>query len=289
MKILILACVSILTLNISAISQDWDNIKITPIKVHDNLYMMTGEGGNIGVSIGEDGIFLIDDQYAPLTEKILAAIGTLSKDAIKFAFNTHYHGDHTGGNENLGKQGVDFVAHDNVYKRLNEGGSAKEALPIISFNDQLTFHLNGLHINTRHYRNAHTDGDSIVYFNGKNTIHMGDIFFNGSYPYVDVEGGGSWKGLIVAVQSTLNNIDDNTKVIPGHGSLTDKEGLKVYYNVLKDIEGILTPLALNGLSLDNVKKLKPLEKYDGDYGKGFMDPNSFISIVYEDIYRNINQ
>ena len=118
---------------------------------------------------------------------------------------------------------------------------------------------------------------------------MGDIFFNGSYPYVDVEGGGSWKGLIVAVQSTLNNIDDNTKVIPGHGSLTDKEGLKIYYNVLKDIEGILTPLARSGLSLNDVKKLKPLEKYDGDYGKGFMDPNSFISIVYEDIYRNINQ
>tara|TARA_R110002096_G_scaffold435770_1_gene662626 strand:- start:97401 stop:98270 length:870 start_codon:yes stop_codon:yes gene_type:complete len=289
MKKILLASVATLTLISGATAQDWDSIQITPIKVHDNLYMMTGEGGNLGVSIGEDGVFLIDDQYAPLTEKIVAAIRTLSTDDIKFAFNTHYHGDHTGGNENLGKQGVDFVAHDNVYKRLSDSGSAKVALPVISFNDQLTFHLNGLHINTRHYKNAHTDGDSIVYFNGKNTIHMGDIFFNEAYPYVDVDGGGSWKGLMIAVQSTLNNIDDDTKIIPGHGPLTDKAGLQVYYNVLKDIDGILTPLAARGLSLDEVKKLDPLEKYDGDYGNGFMDPDTFISIVYMNIYNHTDR
>lgn len=289
MKKILLASVTALTLSSVATAQDWDSIEITPIKVHDNLYMMTGEGGNLGVSIGEDGVFLIDDQYAPLTEKIIAAIRTLSTDDIKFAFNTHYHGDHTGGNENLGKQGVDFVAHDNVYKRLSESGSVKEALPVISFNDQLTFHLNGLHINTRHYKNAHTDGDSIVYFNGKNTIHMGDILFNKAYPYVDVDGGGSWKGLMIAVQSTLNNIDDDTKIIPGHGPLTDKAGLQIYYNALKDIDSILTPLAARGLSLDDVKKLDPLEKYDDDYGNGFMDPNTFISIVYMDIYNHIDR
>mgnify|MGYP000418641513 CR=1 FL=1 len=288
MKKFLLASVASLSLGFSASAQDWDNIQITPIKVHENLYMMTGEGGNLGVSIGEDGVFLIDDQYAPLTEKIIAAIRTLSNDDIKFAFNTHYHGDHTGGNENLGKQGVDFVAHDNVYKRLSESGSAKEALPVITFNDQLAFHLNGLHIKTRHYKSAHTDGDSIVYFNGKNTIHMGDIFFNEAYPYVDVDGGGSWKGLMIAVQSTLNNIDDDTMIIPGHGPLTNKAGLEIYYNVLKDIDSILTPLAKQGLSLDEVKKLAPLEKYDGNYGNGFMSPDSFISIVYMDIYNHID-
>jgi cyclase len=287
MKKLTLATLLSLAFSVPSMSQDWESIQITPIKVHENLYMMTGEGGNLGVSIGEDGVFLIDDQYAPLTEKILAAIRGISTDDIKFAFNTHYHGDHTGGNENLGKIGVDFVAHDNVYKRLANSGSPKEALPVISFNDQLTFHLNGLHINTRYYRSAHTDGDSIVYFNGKNTIHMGDIFFNKEYPYVDVEGGGSWKGLRIAIKSTLNNIDDETKIIPGHGPLTNKAGLQVNYDVLEDIDSILRPLAQKGLSLDEVKSIYPLEKYDGDYGNGFMDPDTFISIVHMDIKNNL--
>ncbi|MDG1857609.1 MAG: hypothetical protein P8I94_00815, partial [Emcibacteraceae bacterium] len=193
----------------------------------------------------------------------------------------------TGGNENLGKKNIDIVAHDNVYKRLVENGTAKEGLPIISYNDQLTFHMNGVHINTRHYNSAHTDGDSIVYFEGKNTIHMGDTMFNEAYPYVDVPGGGSWKGLKIVAKSTLANIDDDTKIIPGHGPLTDKVGLQTYYDVLLDIDSLLRPLAERGLSLDEVKKIDPLEKYNSAYGNGFMSPDDFISIVYMDIKNNL--
>lgn len=289
MKNLLLASVAALTLSSGALAQDWDNIEITTTKVTDDLYMLMGEGGNLGVSIGEDGVFLIDDQYAPLTEKILAAIRELSSDEIHFVFNTHYHGDHTGGNENLGKKGIDIVAHDNVYQRLSDSGSAKEALPIISYNDKLTFHMNGIHIRTKHYHSAHTDGDSVVYFDGKNVIHMGDTMFNEAYPYVDVPGGGSWQGILDLAKDTLMIIDDETQIIPGHGPLTNKAGLQIYYDVLMDIDSILRPLAKTGLSLDDVKKLDPLEKYDGDYGNGFMDPDTFIGIVYMDIYNHIDK
>lgn len=289
MNKLLLASVAALTLSYGALAQDWDNIEITTTKVTEDLYMLMGEGGNLGVSIGEDGVFLIDDQYAPLTDKILAAIRELSNDEIHFVFNTHYHGDHTGGNENLGKMGIDIVAHDNVYQRLSDSGSAKEALPIISYNDKLTFHMNGIHIRTKHYHSAHTDGDSIVYFDGKNVIHMGDTMFNEAYPYVDVPGGGSWQGILDLAKDTLMTIDDETQIIPGHGPLTNKAGLQIYYDVLMDIDSILTPLAKRGLSLEEVKKLDPLEKYDSDYGNGFMDPDTFISIVYMDIYNHIDK
>ena len=288
MKKTVLATAVALSLPTGAFAQDWDNIEITTIKVTDGLYMLMGEGGNLGVSISEDGVFLIDDQYAPLTEKILAAIHELSTDEIHFVFNTHYHDDHTGGNENLGKKGIDIVAHDNVYKRLSDSGSPKEALPIISFNDKLTFHMNGIHMKTKHYHSAHTDGDSVVYFEGKNVIHMGDTMFNEAYPYVDVPGGGSWQGILDLAKDTLATIDDETQIIPGHGPLTNKAGLQIYYDVLLDIDSLLRPVAKQGLSLEDAKKLSPLAKYDGDYGNGFMDPDTFISIVYMDIYNHLD-
>ncbi|MBL4602506.1 MAG: MBL fold metallo-hydrolase [Emcibacteraceae bacterium] len=289
MKKILLTSVALLSINASSYAQDWDNIEITTTKVTDGIYMLMGEGGNLGVSIGEDGVFLIDDQYAPLTDKILTAIRELSTDDIHFVFNTHYHGDHTGGNENLGKKGIDIVAHDNVYKRLSDSGSAKEALPIISFNDELTFHMNGIHMKTKHYHSAHTDGDSIVYFEGKNVIHMGDTMFNEAYPYIDVPGGGSWQGLLDLTKETLTTIDDETQIIPGHGPLTNKAGLQIYNNVLMDIDSILRPLAKQGLSLDDVKKLNPLDKYNGDYGNGFMNPDTFISIVYMNIFNHLDK
>ncbi len=146
--------------------------------------------------------------------------------------------------------------------------------------------MNGIHIKTKHYHSAHTDGDSIVYFGEKNVIHMGDTFFNGAYPYIDVDGGGSWKGLLALVKDTLANVDDNTQIIPGHGALSDKAGLQNYYDVLMDIDRILRPLADQGLSLDQVKERKPLAKYDEDYGAGFMDPDRFISIVYTNIFNH---
>ena len=180
MKKTVLTSCAAIAISTTAFSQDWESVQMITTEVTKDLYMIEGRGGNLGVSIGEDGVFLIDDQYAPLTEKILAAIRELSTDDIHFVFNTHYHGDHTGGNENLGKKGIDIVAHDNVYKRLADDNSPKEALPIISFNDMLTFHMNGIHIKTKHYHSAHTDGDSVVYFEGKNVIHMGDTFFNGA-------------------------------------------------------------------------------------------------------------
>jgi cyclase len=196
----------LLTLSISfnALAQDnqrFENIEITTTKITEGIYMLAGDGGNMGVSIGKDGVFLIDDQYAPLTDKIVNAIGKISDDKIHFVFNTHYHDDHTGGNENLGKMGIDIVAHDDVYNRLSNGQhkenitpdeiqTIEDGLPIISYNDTLTFHMNDIEITTKHYAHAQTDSDSVIYFEGKNVIHMGDIFENSGYPYVDIDAGG---------------------------------------------------------------------------------------------------
>ena len=268
-----------------------DEVKITTTRVADGIYMLQGQGGNMGASVGEDGIVLIDDQYAPLTDKILTALGDISDRPLKFVINTHWHGDHTGGNENLGKKGVIIVAHDNVYERLNASqfqkvigrkvaAAPKEALPVISFNDRATFHVNGLKLEARHFPYAHTDGDSILFFQHANVIHTGDIFFNGYYPYIDTNAGGSIHGLIKATETLLGMTDIHTKIIPGHGPLANRKNLEDYHLMLKRVVELVDPLVKQGLSLEEIQKRDPLKELNPDWGGGFMTPDRFLEAIY---------
>ncbi len=265
-------------------------IKTTPLG--DGIYMLQGSGGNIGISAGEDGVFMIDDQYSPLTPKILDAIAKISDKPVKFLINTHWHKDHTQGNENLGKKGVIIVAHDNVYERLSTDQFTKAlnrespaypkvALPVISFNDAATFHLNGLHIQARHYAHAHTDGDSIIIFKDRNIIHTGDLFFNGFYPFIDHTAGGSIYGMIETTAVLLKLVDDKTKIIPGHGPLASKQDLQDFHDMLVRSVKIITPLVKNDLSLEDVTKKNPLKDLNKKWDNGHFDAEFYLGVIYQ--------
>lgn len=253
-KIISVLCVLIAGfMSLAATGQAVDE-KIIPIPVTEQIYMIAGKGGNIGLFIGEDGTFLIDDQFAPLTEKIVEAIKSVGGDYPKFLINTHYHGDHTGGNEKLGQGGTLIFSHDNVRERLSTGsfleafnmkrsGVSREGLPVVTFSEDISFHLNGDSIRATHVPHAHTDGDSFVYFKAANVIHAGDFFFNGFYPFIDVNHGGSLKGMIKAVDKVLSLADDSTKIIAGHGPLGDKKQLASYRQML-------------GIAYERLSKLK---------------------------------
>ena len=213
---------------ISVISYAQENKVILEVQqISEKIYMLKGQGGNIGLSIGEDGVFVIDDQFAHLTSKIDSVIKTISSIPLKYLVNTHYHGDHTGGNENMANLGATIISHDNVRKRLEANPTRngtippKKALPVITFNDKLSLYINGEKVLVFHVENAHTDGDAMLYFTQSNVLHTGDIFFNGLYPYIDLDSGGSVIGYIEAVKRALIVINDETKIIPGHGKLSD--------------------------------------------------------------------
>ena len=212
---------SLLFVSALTTSSAQNEVNIKTIPVSNNVYMLVGQGGNIGVSVGDDGVFVIDDQFAQLTPKILEAIKNLSDNKIQYVVNTHYHGDHTGGNANMEKVGAKIIAHDNVYKRLAEGNAA-QGLPVITFNDKLSIHINDEEVMVFHTDNAHTDGDAMLYFTKNNVLHTGDNYFHKRYPYIDVNSGGSIDGYIDAVKMALMVIDENTKIIPGHGDLSNK-------------------------------------------------------------------
>jgi cyclase len=275
-------------------TQDFDQVQIETLPLREGIYMLVGEGGNIGVSAGEDGIFLIDDQFAPLTEKILAALDEISNEPVRFLINTHWHFDHTGGNENFGKAGVVIVAHDNVRRRMSTEQfievlgrgfppSPAAALPVITFNDTVTFHLNGETIEAFHVEAAHTDGDSIIHFNDANVVHMGDTYFNGLYPFIDVESGGSIEGMIAAVEGVLTFIDDETLIIPGHGSLSNREELMVYLEMLKAVRDRVKAAIEQGMSMEEFIASKPTADFDPVWGQGFFSPEQFLQFVYNDL------
>ncbi len=275
----------------SAEEDRFAGVEIKTQQVAEGIYMLVGEGGNIGVSVGEDGVFMIDDQFAPLTEKIMTAIAALSDQPIRFLLNSHWHYDHTGGNENLGKQGVVIVAHDNVYERMSKDteiaafnsvvpAAPRVALPVITFNDNVTFRLNGEEIRVRHYRNSHTDGDSVIHFTDANVIHTGDLWFNGLYPFIDVSSEGSVNGLISSVKTIIALADDNTRIIPGHGPLSDKQGLQGYLEMLETVKDRMNKLIAEGKSLEEIIELKPNADYDEALGKAFINPEQFLRIVY---------
>jgi len=280
--------------------QNFENTQMEIVDVSDDIYMLVGRGGNIGVSVGEDGVFLVDDQFAPLTGKILAAIATLTDKPVRFVLNTHFHGDHVGGNENLGKAGAIIVAHENVRVRMSTEqfrasvGRATPpapsgALPVVTFTEGLSFHWNGDHIRVFHdwtQGRAHTDGDAIVQFTNAQVFHMGDVYFNGMYPFVDVESGGNVQGVINAAQHVLRSSDENTKIIPGHGPLSDREELQVYTDMLIAVTDAVREGMLEGLTLEEIVALEPTRNYDADWGGGFISPEAFVGAVYRSLQDN---
>ncbi|HTK81885.1 MAG TPA: MBL fold metallo-hydrolase [Bacteroidota bacterium] len=282
--------------SLSFAQRNFDTVVVRATKLSDAVWLLTGSGGNIGVCSGDDGTFIIDDQFAPLTEKIKAAIGEIEKvkAPIRFVINTHWHGDHTGGNENMGKDGAVIIAHDNVRKRMSEErfnevakttipGSPKVALPVVTFADDITLHFNGDDMLISHVNPAHTDGDAVIYFSKANIIHMGDVFFSGTYPFIDISSGGSINGMVTAVDKILPTIDDATQVIPGHGRVATKSDLRAYRDMLATIRDKVLVLVRKGKTLDEVKAEKPTKDFDNQWGGGFVNPDRFVETVYQSL------
>lgn len=271
--------------------RDFSKVQIRTTDLGKGLYMMQGAGGNLGVSTGPDGVFLIDDDFTPLTPKIKAAIAKVSDKPVRFLINTHWHFDHTGGNEALGKGGAAIVAHENVRKRMKAGQMIKafnmmvkpakpHALPIVTFARSVKFHMNGLTIEAEHHRPGHTDGDSVIWFREANVLHTGDVFFNGIYPFIDSSSGGSLDGVIAVVETLLPTIRSDTKIIPGHGPLAKKGDLVKYLAMLKAVRSKVVAAKKNGKDAKAFVASKPTAELDATWGKGFLKPAQFQAIAF---------
>ena len=276
-----------------ATAQSQSGVTVKTEHVRGNIYALFARGGNIGVSVGDDGVYLIDDQYAPITPLIMAAIADISDQPVRYLINTHFHGDHTGGNENLGKMGTLIVAHDNVRARLtvrsldHSGGwtdaGAAYGLPVITFNDQLSFHLNGDEARAIHVANAHTDGDSFIHFKGANVIHMGDIMFNGLFPYIDVDAGGNVDGVLRGYDQVLALANDQTLFIPGHGPMAGRDDVLANRAMIQTVRDRVAALIADGKSLEEVLSAEPAAEYGEAYTWGFINAEKFVTAVYRSL------
>jgi len=287
----VVACLSILALPASA-QRDFSNVEIKTTELNGGVYMLSGAGGNIGASVGDNGVFIIDDQFAPLSEKIMEALGKLSDQSVSYVINTHWHGDHTGGNENFGASGAVVVAHENVRKRMSTKqfmkafgrevpASPDTALPVVTFSENANFYFNDINIQVIHIPTAHTDGDSVVYFTEANVLHMGDTFFNGFFPFIDQSSGGSLDGVIAAAEKALSMVNADTMIIPGHGPLSKKADLENYLTMLSDVKTAMTPLISAGKSRKEVVAANPLEEIGQTWGNGFLKTDVFTGIVFD--------
>tara|TARA_B100001063_G_scaffold41973_2_gene35806 strand:+ start:273 stop:1121 length:849 start_codon:yes stop_codon:yes gene_type:complete len=261
-----------------------DENPVTAEKLSDSVYVLFGQGGNIAASVGEDGIYIIDDQFAKLSNDIKKTISDLKPGSAEFVINTHHHGDHTGGNENFAKAGAHVIAHDNVHKRLEEKhGASSDYLPRISFGHDLKLHFNNEHAHVVHYAYAHTDGDSVIFFNNDNIVHMGDIYFNfGSLPFVDVDSGGSVDGILAAVNDVIKQIDERTIVIPGHGPVSDRSGLVTYAKLVKKAKDLMLKAMQNNASLEQEIKADPLAELGLEYA-GWLPKEKVTTLFYRSL------
>src|SRR5215813_12167953 len=256
----------------SAQNNDFSKVQIKVTKVAGNVYMLEGAGGNIGASVGEDGIVVVDDQYAPLADRIQAALKGITDKPVRFVINTHYHEDHTGGNSYFQKQ-APIIAHDNVRKRLESGGQAgnggsvhmdvkpaeKDMLPIITFDHDVTVHLNGEDIRALYFPAGHTDGDSVIFFPKSNVVHMGDDFVTYGFPFIDVDSGGSIDGMISGVEGAIAQLPPDVKIIPGHGPISNLDDVKAYLKMLKETRDVVAKAIKEGKTFDQMKQAKLLD------------------------------
>jgi len=280
---------------LAAQEADWSKIEIKAEKVAGNVYMLYGvggfAGGNIGVSVGDDGIVLVDDEFEALVPKIEAALRGISDKPVRFVLNTHFHGDHTHGNKVFGLKST-IVAHDNVRKRLaandkfdNKPGTPtpRQALPIITFDSKVSVNLNGEEIRGIHFPAGHTDGDTVVFFTQSKVVHMGDDFFNGTFPFIDLEAGGSAKGYVAAVEKVLSELPDDVKIIPGHGGLATKADLQAFAAMMRETTAIVEKGIQAGETLEQMQRAKVLAAYDAKWGGGFMKSEGFIAEIYNSL------
>ena len=283
----------VLLFAVSAHAQtDFSKVEIKATKVAGNVYMLQGSGGNIGVSVGDDGLLIVDDQFAPLADKIRAALKGLADKKLRFILNTHWHGDHTGGNVAFGPEAT-IIAQDNVRKRLateqkstvfnsTTPPSPKEALPVITFNDSLSVHFNGEDIRAIHFPHGHTDGDSVIFFSTSNVVHLGDDFFAGRFPFVDLESGGSVEGLVKNIGELIGKIPPTAKLIPGHGPISTLDDLKSYHRMLQQTTEIVRQKIAAGKTLDQVKSEGLPAEWE-PWGTGFIKTDRWVETIYKSL------
>jgi len=285
-----LLLLSFLSLPAFGQGNDYSKVEIKVTKVAGTVYMLEGAGGNIGASVGDDGIVIVDDEYLPLADKIEAALKGITDKPIKFILNTHWHGDHTGGNSHFGEK-APIIAQENVRKRMASGGKTrfgetkpapKVALPVVTFEDKVSVHLNGEDIRAIHFPGGHTDGDAVIFFTQSNVVHMGDDFFNGMFPFIDIDSGGSVQGMIAGGEKVLAEVPDTVKIIPGHGALGTKEDLRRFITMLKETSAAVEAGIKQGKTLDQLKSEKVLAKWDA-YGKGFLNNDTFTEILFDSL------
>lgn len=271
----------------AAQQRDFSKVEVKASPVAGKVHMLVGSGGNIGVSVGSDGLLIVDDQFAPLVDKIRAALKGLGQGDLAFVLNTHWHFDHTGGNESFGREAT-IIAHDNVRKRLEKGQmllgqqvppAPAAALPVITFGESLSIHFNGEEIRVLHYPRGHTDGDSVIFFTGSNVVHMGDHYFAGRFPFVDLESGGSLAGLTANIEKVLSQMPDDVKIIPGHGPLSTKADLQGYLAMLKETTAHVRRGIEAGKDLKAIQAEGLPEKWK-DWGGGFIKTEDWIALIH---------
>jgi len=292
----IACCLAVLSVASLAQDSDFSQVEVVTHQLADNLYYLEGQGGNIGVLVGEDGVFLIDDQFAPLTERIVAAIRGITDQPVQFVLNTHHHGDHTGGNQNLGRAGVIIVAHEHVRALLENGLTGgdvdrvltvdeRAGLPVLTFADSVRFHLNGENIHAFHLVPAHTKGDSLVHFQNANVIHTGDVFRTTGYPYVDVNAGGSFQGIIASYEKLLEISDQNTVIVPGHGVPSKQDDVRAQLDMIYTIRDRVQAGIDDGLSLERIQAGNPTAEYDARWGNGNVKASDLVAVIYNELTR----
>jgi len=282
--------VALFTGSLATAQQDFSSVEIHSTPVAGSVYLLQGAGGNIGVSVGTDGVVMVDDQFAPLAVRIRVALKEITDKPLRFLLNTHFHGDHTGGNAQFGTNAT-IIAHENVRRRLEAGGNVggtevqpapKEALPIITFSDRASVHLNGEEIRAIHLPHGHTDGDSVIYFTQSKVVHMGDDFVTYGFPFVDARSGGSVQGMIDGVEKVLTLVPADVKIIPGHGQISTPDDMRKFVQMLKDTRALVAEAARQGKTAVQMKEQHLLAQYE-NLGKGFIKTEAWIDLLYTEV------